>query len=65
MTTVPYPLDHVLDVELEVSRTTRLLIDLDRYAARVRGLDPRAPRLARIDRRLDELRALVAAYSNR
>jgi hypothetical protein len=67
MVTVPCSLDHPTydGIELSVSRVARLLLDLDRLAVRVRGIDPEAPRLARIDRRLDELRSLVVSYSTR
>jgi hypothetical protein len=56
MTTVH---EHV-DVETEVARAARLLLDLDRYADRVRTDDPTTARVVALDHRLDALRHLLA-----
>ena len=56
MTTV---YDDAVCVDAEVARAARLLLDLDRYAARLRAREPDAPRLDALDARLDALQGLI------
>lgn len=56
--------DRPIDVEAEVARAAKLLLDLDRFADRLRDGESTARRLPALDARLAALRRLIGRLAD-